>query len=220
MVEAVYTHGVKLLIGTAGGAGPASHVEFLKEIISDIITKNNYSLKLATIYSDVSKETVLSKLKQGKIAPCGEIPQLKAESVELSDAIVCQIGHEPFLKALADEPDIIIVRPRWDTMSLDSGAKLTGRQGGRAYDPAPFIAYCLHRLGKVSHSTAWHMGKIIECGGICAIPKGKVILATVKANSFDLLPMDPDTRCTELSVAAHTLYEKSESIVRIRMKPD
>lgn len=49
-----------------------------------------------------------------------------------------------------------------------------------------------------------------ECGGICAIPKGKVILATVRPDSFDLLPMDPNTRCTELSVAAHTLYEKSE----------
>jgi hypothetical protein len=54
------------------------------------------------------------------------------------------------------------------------------------------------------------MGKIMECGGICAIPKGKVILATVKADNFELLPMDPNTRCTELSVAAHTLYEKSE----------
>ena len=50
----------------------------------------------------------------------------------------------------------------------------------------------------------------MECGGICAIPKGKVILATVKADHFELLPMDQNTRCTELSVAAHTLYEKSE----------
>jgi hypothetical protein len=58
------------------------------------------------------------------------------------------------------------------------------------------------------------MGKIMECGGICAIPKGKVILATVKADNFELLPMDPNTRCTELSVAAHTLYEKSERIAR------
>ncbi|KAK4684313.1 hypothetical protein P7C73_g5874, partial [Tremellales sp. Uapishka_1] len=189
MIEAVYQHGVKLLISTAGGAGPAAHVDFLKEIISDLVTERKYSLKVATIYSDVSKETVLQKLKDGKISPCGEIPQLTVQDVERSDAIVCQIGHEPFLKALQEEPDIVI--------------------GGRAYDPAPFIAYCLHRLGKVSHATAWHMGKIMECGGICAIPKGKVILATVKADNFELLPMDPNTRCTELSVAAHTLYEKT-----------
>jgi hypothetical protein len=112
MVDAVYQHGVKLLISTAGGAGPAAHVDLLKEIISDLINRKNYSLKVATIYSDVSKETVLRKLKQGKIHPCGEIEQLKAEDVERSDAIVCQIGHEPFLKALAEEPDIVIVSLR------------------------------------------------------------------------------------------------------------
>ena len=27
--------------------------------------------------------------------------------------------------------------------------------------------------------------------------------------TFDLIPMDPESRCTPLSVAAHTLYEKS-----------
>ncbi|WRT68191.1 uncharacterized protein IL334_005166 [Kwoniella shivajii] len=189
MIDAVYTRGLKLLISSAGGAGPKAHVDFLKEIITDLINRKKYTLKVATIYTDVSKETVLQKLKDGKISPCGEIPQLKAEDVEKTDAIVAQVGHEPFLKALREDPDIII--------------------GGRAYDPAPFIAYCLHRLGKVSHPTAWHMGKIMECGGICAIPKGKVILATVKADNFELLPMAPNTRCTELSVAAHTLYEKT-----------
>ncbi|KAI1319394.1 hypothetical protein F5Y16DRAFT_406011 [Xylariaceae sp. FL0255] len=189
MVEAVYKYGVKLLISTAGGAGPKAHVDNIKDIISDIITQRGYALRLATIYSDVTKETVTQKLKDGRIAPCGEIPQLTQEDIDKTDRIVCQIGHEPFLKTLQEEPDIII--------------------GGRAYDPAPFIAYGIHRLGKGSHASAWHMGKIMECGGICAIPKGKVILATVQENSFELLPMDLKTRCTELSVAAHTLYEKT-----------
>ena len=68
----------------------------------------------------------------------------------------------------------------------------------------------MHKLGPEARPVAWHMGKIMECGGICAIPKGKVILATVRKDDFELLPMDPATRCTELSVAAHTLYEKSK----------
>ena len=209
MIDAVYQHGLKLMIGSAGGAGPKAHVDFLKEIVAEIITGRNYSLKVATIYTDVKKETVLRKLKEGKINPCGEIDQLKKEDVERSDQIVAQVGHEPFLKALAEDPDIIIV-----SVFSASGFCLNG-QGGRAYDPAPYIAYCLHRLGKVSHASAWHMGKIMECGGICAIPKGKVILATVRADSFDLLPMDLNTRCTELSVAAHTLYEKSEAVIQL-----
>lgn len=53
------------------------------------------------------------------------------------------------------------------------------------------------------------MGKIVECGANCAEPKGKVILATIRRDSFDLEPMNPRERCTPASVAAHTLYEKT-----------
>ena len=109
MIDAVYHHGVKLLISSAGGAGPKPQVDLLTEIISDLVNEKQYSLEVATIYSDVSKETVLRKLKLGQISPCGEIEQLKAEAVQNSDQIVCQIGHEPFLKALEGNPDIIIV---------------------------------------------------------------------------------------------------------------
>jgi hypothetical protein len=36
------------------------------------------------------------------------------------------------------------------------------------------------------------------------------MVATVRPDHFDLLPMSLLERCTELSVAAHALYEKSE----------
>lgn len=53
------------------------------------------------------------------------------------------------------------------------------------------------------------MGKIMECGGICAVPKGRSMIATMRKDSFDLTPLSPIERCTPLSVAAHTLYEKT-----------
>lgn len=53
------------------------------------------------------------------------------------------------------------------------------------------------------------MGKIMECGAACATPKGRSIIATVRRDSFDLTPLAPEERCTPLSVAAHTLYEKT-----------
>lgn len=55
------------------------------------------------------------------------------------------------------------------------------------------------------------MGKILECGGICAVPKGRSMIATMRRDSFDLIPLAPEERCTPLSVAAHTLYEKNET---------
>lgn len=53
------------------------------------------------------------------------------------------------------------------------------------------------------------MGKIMECGAQCAIPKSKECLAIVRRDNFDLIPLQPGVRCTPSSVAAHLLYEKS-----------
>lgn len=91
------------------------------------------------------------------------------------------------MKALEDDPDIIL--------------------GGRSYDPAPFAGYCMFK--GVSPGAAWHMGKIMECGGICSVPKGRSMIALMQQDSFDLVPLNPIERCTPLSVAAHTLYEKT-----------
>ena len=112
------------------------------------------------------------------------------------------MGHEPFLDAMAASPeyDIII--------------------GGRAYDPAPYVAYaasCFAAAHKVdpldldSHTLGnfYHMGKIMECGGACAVPKSRAARATIYDGHFDVKPLDPGSTCTPLSVAAHTLYEKS-----------
>jgi hypothetical protein len=79
--------------------------------------------------------------------------------------------------------------------------------GGRSYDPAPYAAFCL--LRGVTEGVAWHMGKIMECGAACAVPKGRSIVATIRRDSFDLTPIAPEERCTPISVAAHTLYEKT-----------
>lgn len=92
-----------------------------------------------------------------------------------------------YLEALKGDPDIII--------------------GGRSYDPAPFAGFSIAR--GVLPDVAWHMGKIMECGGICAVPKGRSMIATMRKDSFDLTPLSPAERCTPLSVAAHTLYEKT-----------
>jgi hypothetical protein len=92
-----------------------------------------------------------------------------------------------YLEALKTSPDIIL--------------------GGRSYDPAPFAAFSIFH--GVQPAIGWHMGKIMECGGICAIPKGRSMVATMRADSFDLTPLAPEERCTKLSVASHTLYEKT-----------
>lgn len=191
MVEAAATRRMPVLIGSAGGTGTNAQVDYIAGVIRGIAQDRGYRLKVATIYADVPKGLVAEQLEKGLIAPCGPVPPLTAADVDDAVAIVAQMGAEPFLKALEEHPDVDVI------------------VAGRAYDPAPYAALCLRR--GVAPGVAWHMGKIMECGAVCAEPKGRVILATVRANSFDLVPMSAAERCTPLSVAAHTLYEKSRA---------
>jgi hypothetical protein len=131
------------------------------------------------------------------------VPPLTSADIEDAVTIVAQMGPEPFVEAMEAEPDFDIII------------------GGRAYDPSPYIAFCLFqtsRQSQASHTplTAQqeggflHMGKIMECGALCATPKSATAMATIyKDGSFDIKPLAPDARCTPSSVAAHTLYEKT-----------
>lgn len=53
------------------------------------------------------------------------------------------------------------------------------------------------------------MGKIMECGALCSTPKFREALAIVRDDSFDVRALDPKSRCTVVSVAAHFLNEKT-----------
>ncbi|KAF4867656.1 hypothetical protein CGCSCA1_v013198 [Colletotrichum siamense] len=187
-ITACAHYGMKLLISSAGGDGSDKHVAEILTIVNKIIEDNGFKFKVATIGAAVPKGLIRQKLKDGKISPCGPVPPLTPEDIDSAVDIVAQMGPEPFIKALEEEkPDIIVA--------------------GRAYDPSPFAAFCMN-LG-VERAPAFHLGKILECGGQCAVPKGRSMIATIRKDSFDLTPLNPIERCTPLSVAAHSLYEKT-----------
>lgn len=190
ILEGIGTRKIPLLIGSAGGPGTAKHVDDLTAILGSVARDLGRRLKVAAVYSDVGTGFVHEALASGRIAPCASAPALMPADIDASTHIVAQMGAEPILKVLREQPDVDVVIC------------------GRAYDPSPFAAFCMYH-GIDAPGIYWHMGKIMECGGLCAEPKGRVILATVREDSFDLTPMSPDERCTPLSVAAHTLYEKT-----------
>lgn len=189
MLKATATRGVPVYISSAGGAGTNRQVDALLGIISEITQANGWSFTAAAIYADIDKEVILKRLGSGRIAPCSSAPELTADDVMQSSNIVAQMGAEPFLKVLKQRPNIDII------------------VSGRSYDPAPFAGFCM--MHGIDPGVYWHMGKIVECGAVCAEPKGKVIMTTVRKDCFDLEPMNPAERCTIASVAAHTLYEKT-----------
>jgi hypothetical protein len=180
---------VPLFISSAGGAGLNSQVDTMVELIRKMAQARGYRFKVAVIYSDIPKEVIRKQLSAGRVQPCGPVPALRDLDVDSAAHTVAQMGSEPYIEVLREHPDVDIV------------------VSGRSYDPAPYAAIC--ELHGIDPGVYWHMGKIVECGAMCAEPKGNVILATVRKDSFDLEPMNPAERCTPASVAAHTLYEKS-----------
>ena len=167
MLKAAYERKIPLIISSAGGAGTDAQVDFMIDLIRELSAANGYKFKLAAIYSSVDRAMIHARLREGRVTECGPSGDLAPSTIDEAVEIVAQIGAEPFAKVLAERPDIDII------------------VSGRSYDPAPHAALCMVR-GGIEPGTYWHMGKIVECGAACAEPKGRVIKATIRRDSFDL----------------------------------
>jgi hypothetical protein len=185
---------IPIIIGSAGGAGARKHVEWTLDIIREILTERQCIAKVAVIWADISDELVIETINNNQVHPLGpNIPHLTKEVIQTTNGIVAQMGHEPILQALKSGADIIVC--------------------GRAYDPSPFAAVGL-LYGK-DPGLSYHLGKILECGALCAEPgtTKDCILGTIKEDSFTVKSLNPQRTCTSLSVAAHTFYEKEHPYI-------
>ncbi|KAH8882146.1 hypothetical protein GQ53DRAFT_734258 [Thozetella sp. PMI_491] len=204
---------VPLIFSSAGGDGTDEHVREMIEVIGEISSRpenRHYKLKTLAIFSGIKKDFVRERLSSGAISGCGRpVPPLKEDDIDAVTRIVGQMGPEPYIDAMNAHPDFDII------------------VGGRSYDPAPYVAYAAFKAQAAHPSSPkaserevaqarrifggfTHMGKIMECGGACATPKSHGAVATIYSDgTFDIGPMKPEARCTPISVAAHTLYEKT-----------
>lgn len=190
MLPSALKEGIPLLIGTAGGCGSASHLNWNLDIIKEIAEEQNLHFKIAVISADIDKSLVERALKEGRVAPLHPAPELTEEELSATVRIVAQMGTEPLMQALDEGAQVILA--------------------GRCYDPAVFAAEALRR--GYDRGLATHMGKILECACIAATPGSgsDCILGTLDETGFTVEPLSPNRRCTPLSVAAHTLYEKTD----------
>lgn len=195
IITAAAQAGIPAVIGSAGGAGGKVHVERTLRIVASIIKEHHLEdLKTAVIWADIPKSVIKEKMKEGKIEKLGNlVKELTEERLEKSSGIVAQMGHEPIVKALREGARLIIC--------------------GRAYDPSPFAAvaaYCGFPL-----EYGYHAGKILECAALCAVPgtTKDCMLGTIREDGFIIKPLSDVRKCTTLSVAAHTFYEKEHPYV-------
>lgn len=193
MIPAALEENIPVIIGTAGGCGGRPHVEFNLEIIKEIAKEKNLSFKLSVIQSEFDKSFIKQNLKEGNIKPLHPAKQITDEDIDETVRIVAQMGEEPFMKALNEGADVILA--------------------GRAYDPSVFSALAIKE--GFNKGLAIHLGKILECAAIAALPGSgsDSMFGYLRKDNFVLEPLSPLRKCTTLSIAAHTLYEKANPYI-------
>lgn len=190
MLEAGFQRKVPVLVGTAGGAGGRPHLAWLVEIAREICRERGYHFQVAIIEGELDREWLKQQIREGKTRSFETEWDLTEEEVDRAVRVVGQMGPEPFMRA------------------LDEGANLI--LAGRASDPGVMASYPL-RLGFDPGITV-HMGKILECGAAAAYPRhgSDSLLGYLYDDCFMVEPPNPKKVCTVASVAAHTLYERSD----------
>lgn len=185
-------NGIPVVIGSAGGSGAKPHMDWCEQIIKELAREEKLSFKLGKIYSDIDKNLVLKNLKEKKLIPLGIDEELNEQDIEKTPNIVAQIGVEPFIELLKEGCNVILA--------------------GRAYDPACFAA--LPMMLGYDRGLSIHLGKILECAAIAASPGSgsDCAFGILKNDCFELIPLNEDRIYTAQSVAAHSLYEKSDPV--------
>jgi len=193
MIKAGVEQGIPVSIGTAGGSGGEPHLDWNREIIEEIARENDLHFKLALIHAELPKDMLKQELAAGNITPLDPAPALTDEIIDKTTRIVAQMGVEPFITARKGGAQVILA--------------------GRAYDPAVFSALAVAEGYDMGLAT--HLGKILECAAICAIPGSgsDCMFGYIGPDYFRIEPLNQIRKCTTVSVAAHTLYEKTDPCI-------
>lgn len=189
LIVAARARGIPLVVGSAGGAGNASHVDQTVAIVREIAAEQGLSFRLAYIYADVPVDRVKKALANGEIDQFEASFDLTHELLDQTVGLVAQMGYEPIVEALEGGADVVIA--------------------GRACDDCAIAAYPIAR--GVDGGNAIHMGKILECGAFSAEPFAMdVMVGRVSGEGFVLEPGSLRRRASVTSVAAHSLYERED----------
>lgn len=191
MLLAAREQGVPMIIGSSGDTGTNSRVDMYVDVIKDLAKKHNLpKFKLAYFYSEVDKEYVRNKMKNGDVVEgLDGRKNLTFEELDSTDRIVAVAGVHPFIKALEMGADVII--------------------GGRSSDIAIFAAPAIKE--GFPENLSYYAGKVLECASFCAEPYGakETVIGTITHEDVKVTAMQPKQRCTVASVSAHAMYERS-----------
>jgi Acyclic terpene utilisation family protein AtuA len=182
---------VPMMIGSAGDTGTNSRVDRFVGMVKELAQQHRIPrFKLGYFYSEVAKDLVRNRIAAGDaVRGLDGRPDLTLAELDATDRIVAVAGVHPFIKLLDMGADVVV--------------------GGRSSDCAIFAAPAI-RQG-YPEALAYFYGKVMECASFCAEPyAGKEsIIGEITMDDVKVTAMLPEQRCTVASVAAHSMYERS-----------
>lgn len=193
LLRAAIANGIPMMVGTCGGAGGEPHLQACAEIIREVAREHDLHFKMALIHAEQDRAFLKEALNQGRVHPLGKAEELTPEQIDEAVRIVGMMGPEPYRQALAEGAQVIL--------------------GGRGTDPAPWAALAMHH--GVPEAPAWYAGKILECACNAAIPKKHdCLMVTVGEDYVEAEPLNPELRCTPMSLAVQALHENASPVLR------
>lgn len=184
---------IPMMIGTCGGAGGEPHLQACAAIIREIAKEHDLHFKMALIHSEQDKGFLKSQLADGRMRALGNAGPMSDALIDCNERIVGMMGPEPHRAALEAGAQVILA--------------------GRGTDPAPWVALAMHH--GMPAAPAWYAGKILECACNAATPKKHdCLIVSVGEDYVEAEPLNPELRCTPLSVAVQALHENASPIMR------
>ena len=192
LVRGALANKIPMMIGTCGGAGGEPHLQMCTELLHEISREHDLHFKLALIHSEQKKSWLKDRVKSNRVHAMGGAAPLTEAVIDRAERIVGMMGPEPYRTA------------------LDAGAQVI--LAGRSTDPAPWAALAMHH--GMPPAQSWFAGKMLECACNAALPKKHdCLMGTVAPDYVEVEPMNPELRCTPLSVAVQCLHENASPII-------
>ncbi len=193
LLRGAIANGIPMMIGTCGGAGGEPHLQACADIVREIAREHDLHFSMALIHSEQDKGFLKNRLQAGRVRALGRAQTLTTGMIDKAERIVGMMGPEPYRVALAAGAQVILA--------------------GRGTDPAPWVALAMHH--GLPAAPAWYAGKILECACNAAIPKKHdCLMVTVGGDYVEAEPLNPELRCTPLSVAVQALHENASPVTR------
>ena len=186
--------GTPFIFSTGPPSGANEQLERVLGWVDELAKESKIKLRVAVISGELDKEYLKGKVRTGckirRLIASERLPEYLSENdIDESEHIVAQMGPEPIVKALDLGVDGIIT--------------------GRALDIALHMAVPLKQ--GFDKGLAAHMAKTIECASLVTVPEtSDAVMAILRKDHFLVLPTNPSSKCTPVSVAAHAFYERPD----------